>query len=87
MHWNPKNDQFLVHKSKIFSSTLPAANVTTFGLEFIVDAKAENSVFWKISYSGIFSTWVALKSNMKIKLAFSITKIFRKCKIKRNEPS
>ena len=56
----------------------PVATGTACGLEFIVDAKAQSSVFWKISYSGIFSNWVALKINFKNEWVFSNTIISRK---------
>ena len=60
----------------------PAVTGIAFGLEFIVEEEAKTSDFWKISYSGIFSNWVALKINLKNEWNFSNTNVFRKHKIK-----
>ena len=87
IHWKPKNDQFLVIKVKSLHQYCPTGTQTASGLEFIVDAKAQNSVFWKISYSAIFNHWVTWKHNLKRKWAFSDTTIFREHKIKRSGPS
>ena len=44
MSWNPKNDQFLdKKKGKSLHKYCPAATGTV-----ILDAKVQNSVFWKI---------------------------------------
>ena len=87
MHWNPKNDQFLVEKSKILHKYCPAATGTAFSHKFILDTQVVNNIFWKISYSGTICNWVALNINLKNEWDFSNTKIFRKCKIKGSEPS
>ena len=47
----------------------------------------KNSVFWKRSYSGIFSNWVALNINFKSEWDFSNTKNFKNCKIRGSGPS
>ena len=86
MHWNRRNDQFLVDK-KSFLKPSPAATGTAFSPKFILDAKVQNNAFWKISYSGTFCNWVALNINLKCKWACWNTKIFRKSETKGPGPS
>ena len=73
---------FLSTKVKSLYKYCAAATGTAFSPKFILDAKVQNSVFWKISYSGIFCNWVALNINLKSEWDFSNIKNFRKCKIK-----
>ena len=65
MHWNPKNDQVFVEKIKSPLKYCLAATGTAFSPKFILDAKVQNSIFLKISYSGVFCNWVALNVNLK----------------------
>ena len=80
MHWSPKNDQFLVEKSKTLHKYCLAATGTVFSPKVILEAQVKNIIFWKISCSGIFCNWIALNINLKSEWGFSNTKIFRKLK-------
>ena len=80
MHWNPKNDQFLVEKIKSLHRYCPVATETTFSPKFILDAKVPNSKIYHIQV--FFCNWVALNINLKSEWALLNTNIFRKYKIK-----
>ena len=65
MHLNLKNDHFLVEKVKSLHKYWPAATGIVFSPKFILEAKGQNSIFGKISSSGIFCHCVALNINLK----------------------
>ena len=87
MHWNSKNDQFLVKKVEPLQIYCPTAIGTAFHPKFVFDAKVHNSAFWNISYLGLCCNWIALSINLKNKWVFRNTKISRKCQIKRSRSS
>ena len=53
----------------------PATTGTAFSPKFILDAKGQNSAFWKISYVGIFATELPEISIWRANGTFQILKI------------
>ena len=69
---------FQQKKVKPLHKYCPAAAGTAFSRKFILDAKVQDSIFSKISYSGLFCNCVNLNINLKSEWVFSITKNLQK---------
>ena len=86
MHWNFKNDQFLVEKSKTFHKYCTVQLEQRLVSNLYLTQTVQNITFWNISYLGLCCNWMSLNIKLKSQWVFWNSKIVRKCKIKGSEP-